>query len=134
MPRYNWDAVQKYYDAGHTYKECLAYFGFSPDTWTDAVRRGALKAHARSLATPHYLRTASHRGNVKRRLLQEGLLRDECYECGITHWFGEKLSLHLDHINGINDDNQLENLRMLCPNCHSQTETFSGRNVKTLLG
>jgi len=47
-----------------------------------------------------------------------------CAICGITDWLGQSLSLHLDHINGINNDNRLENLRLLCPNCHSQTDTY----------
>lgn len=51
-----------------------------------------------------------------------------CSECGIEDWFGKPLVLELDHINGINTDNRLENLRLLCPNCHSQTHTFRGRN------
>jgi hypothetical protein len=53
-----------------------------------------------------------------------------CFCCNINEWNGKKLSLHLDHIDGNSDNNFLENLRLLCPNCHSQTETFSGRNVK----
>lgn len=56
---------------------------------------------------------------LKKRLFKEGLLRDECYICGITHWCGKKLSLQLDHINGVSNDNRLTNLRILCPNCHS---------------
>ena len=44
-----------------------------------------------------------------------------------------KLTLQLDHINGINNDNRKENLRFLCPNCHSQTDTFAGRNLKNIL-
>jgi hypothetical protein len=62
--------------------------------------------------------------NIKRRLLQEGLIAYECSICGITSWNGKPISLHLDHINGRTTDNRLENLRLLCPNCHSQTPTY----------
>ena len=62
-----------------------------------------------------------------RRLLAMGR-KYECAWCGITEWRGQPLVLHLDHINGINNDHRRENLRFLCPNCHSQTTTFAGRN------
>ena len=68
--------------------------------------------------------------NLKRRLLREKVLVNSCYKCGINAWHGQKLSLVLDHINGNNRDNRKENLRLLCPNCHSQTPTFAGRNKK----
>ena len=71
------------------------------------------------------------RRNLKRRLVLEGLLKHECCKCGNSgHWQGDKLVLQLDHENGINNDNRLSNLRLLCPNCHSQTKNFSGRNRK----
>lgn len=66
---------------------------------------------------------------LKKRLTKEGVLQDACSQCKITHWEGRKLSLHLDHINGINTDNRLINLRLLCPNCHSLTETYCGKNI-----
>jgi len=51
-----------------------------------------------------------------------------CAECdNVGEWRGRPLTLQLDHVNGIYNDNRLENLRWLCPNCHSQTETFAGR-------
>jgi len=50
-----------------------------------------------------------------------------CAWCGISRWRDKRLVLHLDHANGIHNDNRLENLRLLCPNCHSQTETYSNR-------
>jgi 5-methylcytosine-specific restriction endonuclease McrA len=65
---------------------------------------------------------------LKERLFRRGFLQPRCPECGISDWRGKPLSLVLDHINGIYDDNRLENLRVLCRNCHSQTPTFAGRN------
>jgi len=70
--------------------------------------------------------TSTH--HLKHRLWKEGLLRNECYECAITEWNDKPISLQLDHINGKRTDNRLENLRILCPNCHSQTITFAGKN------
>ena len=73
-----------------------------------------------------------NRPRLKARLIKEGLLRNSCYECGLdAAWNGKELALQLDHINGKSDDNRLENLRLLCPNCHSQTKNFSGRNAAT---
>lgn len=67
---------------------------------------------------------------LKRRLIREGLMNDKC-SCGqLPMWNGEILVMQLDHINGKNTDNRIENLRLLCPNCHSQTATFGGRNRK----
>lgn len=69
------------------------------------------------------------RGHLKHRLIKSGLLENKCAKCGqLPVWNGEPLVLRLDHFNGINDDNRLENLRLLCPNCDSQTDTFCGRN------
>ncbi|HJU55368.1 MAG TPA: HNH endonuclease [Pyrinomonadaceae bacterium] len=69
---------------------------------------------------------------LKIRLLREGFLEAKCYgrDCGLTDWHGKPLSLQLDHINGDNLDHRIENLRLLCPNCHSQTETFAGKNKR----
>ena len=69
--------------------------------------------------------------NLKHRLWREKLLEEKCDVCGIgNEWRGRKLALQLDHINGVRQDNRIENLRILCPNCHSQTKTFAGKNKK----
>ena len=63
---------------------------------------------------------------LKRRLIKAGLLQEQCNICKcLPLWNGLHLCLELDHINGCRTDNRLENLRILCPNCHSQTSTFS---------
>ncbi len=70
---------------------------------------------------------SNSRTNIKRRLIRAGLLENRCEECGLRDWLGERLTIQIDHINGIRDDYRLENLRMLCPNCHSQTSTYGRR-------
>lgn len=65
---------------------------------------------------------------LKRRLFDAGLKKNVCELCGISEWQHKPLAMHLDHINGENSDNRLENLRILCPNCHAQTPTYCGRN------
>ncbi|MCU1691541.1 MAG: hypothetical protein JWM64_632 [Frankiales bacterium] len=67
--------------------------------------------------------------SLRRRLLKEGLLDASCRSCGLTLWQGRPVPLELDHVNGDNTDNRLENLRLLCPNCHALTDTYRGRNV-----
>jgi hypothetical protein len=76
---------------------------------------------------PHYGRV-----HLKERLLKEGILKNECSECGISEWKDKPLICHLDHKNGIGTDHRLKNLRMLCPNCHSQTLTYAGKNKNNI--
>lgn len=66
---------------------------------------------------------------LTKRLIKLGWIY-ECKKCELLEWLGEKLKLHLDHTNGINNDNRFENLRWLCPNCHSQTKTYCRKKFK----
>lgn len=62
---------------------------------------------------------------LKAKLIKAGLINDLCISCSVgPDWRGKPLTLQLDHINGVRNDNRIENLRVLCPNCHSQTDTF----------
>jgi transposase len=130
--RYDWDAVQAYYDEGHSVTECTEHFGMARATVTEAVRRGVLRTRPQATPIGELLSIGKRRGrwNLKRRLFEAGLKQDACEECGLREWLGQPLSMALHHVNGDNRDNRLENLRILCPNCHSQTENFSGRAAR----
>ena len=68
--------------------------------------------------------------SLKKRVLKNNLIEYKCAICGISEWMNKELILQLDHINGDNRDNRISNLRLLCPNCHSQTETYCRKNKK----
>jgi Zn finger protein HypA/HybF involved in hydrogenase expression len=72
---------------------------------------------------------ARSRTHIKLRLLSAGLKKNRCEECGIEEWLGEPLNMTLHHANGDGEDNRLENLVLLCPNCHSQTPNFARRRA-----
>lgn len=70
--------------------------------------------------------------SIKSKLIKIFAVAEKCAICTIgAEWNSKPLSLQVDHINGINNDNRVENLRLLCPNCHSQTSTYSGKNKKS---
>lgn len=79
-----------------------------------------------------FVKNCKHRRRiVKLAIIRDNLIPYECSICKLKNsWQNKTLVLQLDHINGINNDNRLSNLRFLCPNCHSQTETFCGSNTK----
>jgi hypothetical protein len=132
--RYDWTEVQHYYDEGHSVTECQERFGFARETWNAARRRGDVVARPHATPIEQLLVVKQEPGgrwNLKRRLIADGLKEPRCERCGIDAWLGEPLTLALHHINGDNRDDRLENLTLLCPNCHRQTENFAGRNRRT---
>ena len=130
--RYDWDEIQRFYDVGNSLQRCTEEFGFSRKSWYDAVQRGAILPRPQALPIDEILRANRKRGrhHVKTRLLAAGLKSSQCEECGLTEWRDKPLSMALHHVNGDGDDNRLENLVLLCPNCHSQTPNFGVKNWK----
>lgn len=129
--RYDWSEVQAYYDEGHSFRLCRLEFGFCAAAWDKARKRGEIKPRTLGMPLERLLvPNGGSRRNVKIRLLRSGVIQNRCVECGLSEWRGKPLSIHIDHINGVKDDHRLENLRMLCPNCHSQTDTYGARNRK----
>jgi 5-methylcytosine-specific restriction endonuclease McrA len=108
----------------------MSVFGFSRNAWWDAIRRGVISPRPRLEPIESILSRGKRRNryHVKLRLLAAGLKEERCEQCGLAEWLGRAPSLELDHVNGDGRDNRLENLALLCPNCHSQTDTWGGRN------
>lgn len=126
--RYDWESIQRYYDAGHSITQCQQEFGFSRKTWNDARLRGEVKSRPQAMPVEQLLSGRRGRNHLKTRLFRLGLKEQRCEDCGLTDWRGRPIGLELHHVNGDGHDNRLENLQILRPNCHAQTDNWGGRN------
>lgn len=127
-------------------KEVLRYFGLGPSgNNRETIKKRIKKLHIDGshlgrpeLRVPVVAKTLKEilvrdsdysRSHLKGRLLKAGLLKNECSICGLgSMWKDKPIRMRLDHENGIRNDNRLSNLRMVCPNCDSQLDTFSNKN------
>jgi len=130
--RHDWREIQQAVDAGLSKSACEERFGFCSATWSKAVKRGAIVPREWVIPIDELLVTGRKRsrGHLKSRLIREGLKENRCEECGITEWRGKPLSMELHHVNGDGQDNRLENLQLLCGNCHAQTDNWGGRGKR----
>jgi 5-methylcytosine-specific restriction endonuclease McrA len=126
--RVDWDAVQAAHDHGMSVRDCARKFGFHKGSWHKAVQRGAIRPRSHVIPIEELLVCGRRTGrdHLKARLVKAGLKQNRCELCGIDSWLGKPLNAQLHHQNGDGSDNRIENIQMLCPNCHSQTDTYGG--------
>ena len=107
-------------------KETALELGLPFEAYNAQVNRTQRKFTLEEILVPN----SPYKSNttLKERLFREGIKEERCERCGLNEWLGEKLLMTLDHIDGNNRNNSLENLKILCPNCHSQTPTWCGKN------
>lgn len=128
--RYDWMEIQRAHDSGLSMRACAKRFGFNSGTWSQAIKRGDIEPRPWVIPLEELLVVGrrTSRTHLKRRLLNDGVKENRCEQCGITEWQGRPLNMQLHHVNGDGTDNRLENIVFLCGNCHSQTDTYGGRN------
>jgi hypothetical protein len=132
--RYDWQAIRRFYEAGHSARECRARFGFNMQSWHAAVQRGLITVRPTMIPLDQLLVAGPrrNRNHLKQRLFNAGLKTRRCESCGLSKWNGGIIPLALHHVNGDRNDNRLENLQILCANCHGQTDTWAGRNNRRM--
>jgi hypothetical protein len=146
--RYSEDEARKAVAASRSYSEALVRLGLRPAGGNHATLKKYLALWGISIehfdfgASPPVREptplaeilvevSTYHRAHLKRRLLAEGLKQPRCEMCGQGElWRGTRMALILDHANGVWNDNRLENLRILCPNCNATLDTHCGRKNK----
>lgn len=145
---YDYDDLKLAIEKSHSYSEVLRYFGKNISSKSMNVLRRWITKHglddsglkqwmsnkvrAKRLAEYLVLGSTISSSDLKRKLYAAGLKKEVCEECNqLPEWNGKKLVLQLDHVNGNNRDNRIENVKILCPNCHTQTATF-GKGMSKL--
>ncbi len=130
------DALRRlgYEPKGHNYRTLKRYtrqWDISTDHFDpNAGRKRAGRAQRIPLADVLVENSRYPRGKLKRRLLEAGLKKPECELCGQGElWHGKRMSLVLDHINGVANDHRLANLQLVCANCAATLDTHCGRNI-----
>lgn len=115
----------------HTLKRAINYFELETTHFTGQNLSGR-KLPERRKPIDEYLTTDSNIQSFKLKnyLLESKIFLPTCSCCNLSTWLNEPIPLELDHINGVNSDNRIQNLRLLCPNCHAKTPTYRGKNIK----
>lgn len=116
-----------------TIKRLIKELGLDVSHWTGQGHRRGVRV---PVVLPRPLDVVLRRDvpvnshKLRTRLIREGVLLARCNHCGLDEWLGQPIPLELDHRDGDRDNQELANLRLLCPNCHALTPTYRGRNRK----
>ena len=94
--------------------------------WSEIKRKGVKKIELQDILDGKHPEYQTFK--LKIRLINENIKENKCEICEITEWQGNPIAMQLDHIDGNSHNHLLNNLRIICPNCHSQTETYCGKN------
>jgi len=115
-----------------TLKRAIKHFNLDTSHFTGQNLSGR-KIPNRSKPIEEYLQKGStiQSNKLKLRLINQGFFNPVCSSCNLSDWLSKPIPLELDHIDGDNTNNELSNLRLLCPNCHALTPTYRGRNIKS---
>jgi hypothetical protein len=122
--------------AGGTYETVKRYIAFwdldtshfTGQRWLGTAKPEARKPNQRYTLEMIFCENSTYvTSGLLRVILRHGLRERRCEWCKKTEWLGQPIPIEVDHANGINNDHRLENLRLLCPNCHALTPTWRGR-------
>lgn len=110
-----------------TLKRKIRLYGISTKHFTGRVYQKDF-GNVKYKSADNYLNTTNfiNSWKLKEKLIKEGIKEHRCEICGLTEWMGRPIPLQLHHINGDNADNRIENLHIICPNCHAQTDNYRG--------
>jgi hypothetical protein len=131
------EQIKECYDKGITLHQASAELNLTTVTlwrrakkldlqWKDIPRTNFKRVPLEEILNGNYPEYQTFK--LKNRLLAEGIKQNICEVCEINEWNGNPINMQLDHIDGNSHNHQLDNLRMICPNCHSQTDTYCGKN------
>ena len=121
--------------AGGNYENiarALSRLAIDTSHWTGKGHRRGVREPVRGAASLDQILkigTTYQSNKLRRRLLKERIFEPRCAVCGLDTWLGQAIPLELDHIDGRRENNELLNLRLVCPNCHARTPTYRGRNI-----
>lgn len=108
-------------------KKMIQKYGINTSHFLGYAHNRGKTSNKRKLPNEIFIIGQRQKPALLRRALIESAIEHRCFICGINEWRNQKLNLEIDHIDGNSGDNRIENLRFLCPNCHSQTHTFGFR-------